>query len=49
MKRIASQGFIVILAFILQNTVLGALSFNGVRPNLLLIITVFFWLCRQCQ
>ena len=42
MKRIATQGFIVILAFILQNTVFVTLSFNGVRPNLLLIITVFF-------
>ncbi len=42
MKRVVGQGFIVILAFILQNTVFAALSFNGVKPNILLIITVFF-------
>ncbi len=42
MKRVVGQGIIVMLAFILQNTVLAALSFNGVKPNLLLIITVFF-------
>lgn len=42
MKRALGQGVIVILAFILQNTVFRALSLNGVGPNLLLIITVFF-------
>lgn len=42
MKRVLGQGVIVILAFILQNTVFRALSLNGVGPNLLLIITVFF-------
>lgn len=42
MKRAIGQGAIVILAFILQNTVFSTLSFNGVKPNLLLIITVYF-------
>lgn len=42
MKRTVGQGVIVILAFILQNTVFTTLSMNGVKPNLLLIITVFF-------
>ncbi len=42
MKRTVGQGVIVMLMFILQNTVFSALSFNGVKPNLLLIITVFF-------
>ena len=42
MKRVVGQGIIIMLAFILQNTVFAALSFNGVKPNLLLIITVFF-------
>ncbi len=42
MKRVASQGVIVMLAFILQNTVFATLSLNGVKPNILLIITVFF-------
>lgn len=42
MKRVIGQGVIVILAFILQNTVFATLSMNGVKPNLLLIITVFF-------
>ena len=42
MKRAVGQGVIVMLAFILQNTVFTTLSLNGVKPNLLLIITVFF-------
>ena len=42
MKRAVGQGVIVMLAFILQNTVFATLSLNGVKPNLLLIITVFF-------
>lgn len=42
MKRVLGQGVLVILAFILQNTVFRALSLNGVGPNLLLVITVFF-------
>ena len=42
MKRTVGQGVIVILAFILQNTICTALSLNGVKPNLLLIIAVFF-------
>ncbi len=42
MKRIVGQGVIVMLAFILQNTIFTTLSLNGVKPNLLLIITVFF-------
>ncbi len=42
MKRAIGQGLIVMLAFILQNTAFSALSFNGVKPNLLLIISVFF-------
>lgn len=42
MKRAVGQGVIVMLTFILQNTVFATLSFNGVKPNLLLIITVFF-------
>lgn len=42
MKRVIGQGVIVMLAFILQNTAFSMLSFNGVKPNLLLIIAVFF-------
>lgn len=42
MKRVVGQGVIVMLLFILQSTVFSALSLNGVKPNLLLIITVFF-------
>lgn len=42
MKRAVGQGVIVMLAFILQNTVFATFSLNGVKPNLLLIITVFF-------
>lgn len=42
MKRTVGQGVIVMLAFILQNTVFATFSLNGVKPNLLLIITVFF-------
>ncbi len=42
MKRAVGQGMIVMIAFILQNTAFSALSFNGVKPNLLLIISVFF-------
>ena len=42
MKRAVGQGVIVILAFILQNTICTTLSLNGVKPNLLLIIAVFF-------
>lgn len=42
MKRTIGQGVIVMIAFILQNTAFSALSFNGVKPNLLLIIAVFF-------
>ncbi len=42
MKRIIGQGILIMFTFIIQNTVFTALSFNGVRPNLLLIITVFF-------
>lgn len=42
MKRAVGQGVIVMLAFILQNTVFTTFSLNGVKPNLLLIITVFF-------
>lgn len=42
MKRAVAQGVIVLLAFILQNTIFTTLSLNGVKPNLLLIITVFF-------
>jgi len=42
MKRAIGQGVIVMLAFILQNTAFSALSFNGVKPNLLLVIAVFF-------
>lgn len=42
MKRVVGQSMIVLLAFILQNTVFATLSFNGVKPNLLLIITAFF-------
>lgn len=42
MKRLIGQGVIVMLAFILQNTAFSMLSFNGVKPNLLLVIAVFF-------
>ncbi len=42
MKRVIGQSIFVMLIFILQNTVFDALSFNGVKPNLLLIVTVFF-------
>lgn len=42
MKRTIGQGVIVILLFILQNTVFSTLALNGVKPNLLLIITVYF-------
>lgn len=42
MKRVIGQGVIVMLAFILQNTAFSMLSFNGVKPNLLLIIAIFF-------
>ena len=42
MKRAVGQGVIVILAFILQNTICTTLSLNGVKPNLLLIIAVFY-------
>lgn len=42
MKRAIGQGVILMIAFILQNTAFAALSFNGVKPNLLLIIAVFF-------
>lgn len=42
MKRAVGQGVIVILAFILQNTICTTLSLNGVKPNLLLITAVFF-------
>jgi len=42
MKKTIGQGVIVMLAFILQNTAFSALSFNGVKPNLLLITAVFF-------
>lgn len=42
MKRAVGQGVIVMLLFILQNTIFSTLSLNGVKPNLLLIITVFF-------
>lgn len=42
MKRAVGQGVIVMLAFILQNTLFTALSLNGVKPNLLLVIAVFF-------
>ncbi len=42
MKRVVGQSVLVMLIFILQNTVFSALSFNGVKPNLLLIVTVFF-------
>lgn len=42
MKRAIGQGVIVMLAFILQNTAFSMLSFNGVKPNLLLIVAVFF-------
>ena len=42
MKRTVGQGVIVMLAFILQNTVFATFSLNGVKPNLLLIIAVFF-------
>ena len=42
MKRIVRQSVLIMLVFILQNTVFSALSFNGVKPNLLLVITVFF-------
>lgn len=42
MKRVVGQSVIVILLFILQNTVFSYFSLNGVKPNLLLIITVFF-------
>ncbi|MBQ8816818.1 MAG: rod shape-determining protein MreD [Lachnospiraceae bacterium] len=42
MKRVIGQSVLVMLIFILQNTVFAALSFNGVKPNLLLIVTVFF-------
>lgn len=42
MKRVIGQGVIIVLAFILQNTVFTTLSLNGVKPNVLLMITVFF-------
>ena len=42
MKRAVGQGVIVMFFFILQNTILSTLSLNGVKPNLLLIVTVFF-------
>lgn len=42
MKRAVGQGVIVILLFVLQNTVFSTLSLNGVKPNLLLIIAVYF-------
>lgn len=42
MKRAVGQGVIVMLLFILQNTIFSTLSLNGVKPNLLLIVTVFF-------
>lgn len=42
MKRVIGQGLIVILAFIFQSTIFAAWSFNGIKPNLLLIIAVFF-------
>lgn len=42
MKRTIGQGVIIMFALILQNTAFSALSLNGVKPNLLLIVTVFF-------
>lgn len=42
MKRIVGQSVLIMLIFIIQNTIFSTLSFNGVKPNLLLIVTVFF-------
>lgn len=42
MKRIVGQCLLILAAFILQNTVFHMWSFNGVKPNILLIISVFF-------
>lgn len=42
MKRVVGQCVLVMFTFILQNTIFSTLSFNGVKPNLLLIVTVFF-------
>ena len=41
-KKRISMFFIVVVCFILQNTVLKALELGAITPNLLLVITAAF-------
>ena len=41
-KKRVSMFFLVVICFIIQNTVLKSLEFGAVSPNLLLIITAAF-------
>ena len=39
MKRKIALVFVILLGFVMQTTVFQALSFGGIAPNLLIIIT----------
>ena len=42
MKRNIKLAFVIIIAFLLQTTVFSKLSFGGITPNILIIITATY-------